>query len=779
GTVVATTSSASATNSTSGLRSQTAGFGQAIVVLGAGTVSGNGRDADGITAVSTGGTYAVDVTGGTVTGGADAGAAIGTAAAGGGTIDIGAAAVVNAGASGIAIRDGDLNRDGTDETGGNASITTAGTVNGSIILGGGTDALTVTGGAINGNLAGDGVDALRFAAGSGSFAHGAAYAITGMDSVTMDSGTVQIGGALTANTLSVNGGTLSLAGATAMAGGTTVNGGILRVNGSLTGNASINNGGTLGGTGTTGNVMVNSGGTLAPGNSIGTLTVNGNLGFGVGSIFQVEADAAGNADRANATGTLSIGGGRVDVRAGGSGYARETRYTILSADGGRSGAFDTVTTDLAFLTPSLDYDGNNVYLVLQAGGGAMSYADAAVTRNQRNVAEYLSSFAAAPANAAAAALIQQVDNLSVQDARRAFDSLAGTPHTSASQVASALGRNFSASLAARSGFSVAGLAHAATDFMPLRYASIGTALQQPEVRSDVAQAGRARAPQPSPAQQHARGFWVQALGAGGRLGDDANGPDMDYRSNGLVFGYDQPVDGRWLAGAAVGYNRSRWDATIGGQDPGNGKLESAHGGLYARYQGSPWRVRFDLTYATHEFDTERTVTVGTSRSTAESNHRGGEWGVSAQVDHPLQWGSWELRPTAGLRHSRLRENAFDESGPGVGNLAVGRRTMESTLASAGVHFSRQFNAGKGALELRAVASHLFGDNDSPVVASIAAQPGVFTAYGSPLKRTAVTLGATVNGQFARNLTGYVDVNYEYRGSGQNAYQLGVGVRASF
>ncbi len=78
-----------------------------------------------------------------------------------------------------------------------------------------------------------------------------------------------------------------------------------------------------------------------------------------------------------------------------------------------------------------------------------------------------------------------------------------------------------------------------------------------------------------------------------------------------------------------------------------------------------------------------------------------------------------------------------------------------------------------------MASHLAGDNDSPVTASLAGQRGSFTANGAPLKRDALTLGATLSGQFSKRVSGYLDANYEYRGSGQSAYQATAGLRVSF
>lgn len=138
-----------------GLYSQTDGTGLAQVAMAAGTVTATGLNADGLRAASAGGTYQVDATGGSVTSGSGTAAAIHTLAAAGGTVNIGAAAVVNGAASGIAIRDGDAAGTGTDTLGGNAVVTTAGTVTGDAILGLGNDSLALTGGSFSGNIYGD------------------------------------------------------------------------------------------------------------------------------------------------------------------------------------------------------------------------------------------------------------------------------------------------------------------------------------------------------------------------------------------------------------------------------------------------------------------------------------------------------------------------------------------------------------------------------------------------------------------------------------------------
>src|SRR6185503_18523514 len=57
-------------------------------------------------------------------------------------------------------------------------------------------------------------------------------------------------------------------------------------------------------------------------------------------------------------------GGTVDVQAAAGEFRPGTSYSILSAPGGVNGQFSAVTSNLAFLKPSLTYDPNNVTLTL-------------------------------------------------------------------------------------------------------------------------------------------------------------------------------------------------------------------------------------------------------------------------------------------------------------------------------------------------------------------------------------------------------------------------------
>ena len=620
-------------------------------------------------------------------------------------------------------------------------------------------------------------------------------------------------------------------------GPTTVNAGTLSVNGTITSAVTVNNGATLGGTGTVGNTTVASGGTLAPGNSIGNLNVNGNLTFSNGSTFRVEtipgtAPNSSDSVQTLGAGTVTINGGTVDVQAGGTAYARNTTYTIITSAGARTGAFNGATSNLVFLTPTLSYDANHVYLSLANANAPVSYGNVATTGNQANVANYLSSFANNPGNAQAAALIQRIDNLTAEQARLAFTSMSGAQHAGASQVGQAMtgafgnalnghingaggdGNSFNgvgsikgSSFALSSPATLWGVSGDTPAQMAAMFASSGANVGSASTLNGVNMGSNGSSTSDSGAGSNLglrdtgraasgeagfsrgtwgnnvagqNGLWGQALGAGGKTRSDGNGAGTDYRAGGFLVGYDKSLSTNWLVGVAGGYSRANWDASINGVAPANGKVETPQGAVYARYSSGPVMLSFAGSYADQKFSTNRTVTIGTANSVAASEHHGQEWGLNVQAEYALAAGSWQLRPLAGIRYAHLREDGFTESGatPGA-NLSVDARTTENTTVSTGLRVLRAFNQsapGNGGFELRAIYSHLFGNNDSPITARLAGQSASFTATGTPLKRDAITFGAGVATKLGRNFTGFIDASYEARGSGQNAYAIGAGAK---
>ena len=174
----------------------------------------------------------------------------------------------------------------------------------------------------------------------------------------------------------------------------------LQVEGKLGGTVETSVRTVLSGTGTLNNVVLTSG-MLAPGNAarpMGTMKLRGDLSFGQYASYRVAASPDGQHSSVQVGGKATLAGSVVHVGANGS-YAPSTTYTILTADGGVQGRFGKVSSNLAFLNPTLAYDDHRVDLVIKTkevptddgGTRPIEFADAGNTSNQRAVARALQS----------------------------------------------------------------------------------------------------------------------------------------------------------------------------------------------------------------------------------------------------------------------------------------------------------------------------------------------------------------------------------------------------
>ena len=184
--------------------------------------------------------------------------------------------------------------------------------------------------------------------------------------VRTDTGTLMLSGTntYTGGTM-VNAGTLQLGQVAALAttGTTTVVGGAtLNLNGFNETFAGLTGAGTVSG----GNSTIGAGATFAPGNGTpgSAMSIVGNLAFASGAIYMVQVNPS-TASLANVTGTTMLTGASVNATYANGGYVSK-QYTILTATGGVSGMFSSLTNSNlpTNFTSSLSYDANDAYINL-------------------------------------------------------------------------------------------------------------------------------------------------------------------------------------------------------------------------------------------------------------------------------------------------------------------------------------------------------------------------------------------------------------------------------
>ncbi|MGQ0582931.1 MAG: autotransporter outer membrane beta-barrel domain-containing protein [Reyranella sp.] len=616
-----------------------------------------------------------------------------------------------------------------------------------------TGALTVTGGTLDFN--GNNVTIGSLAGAGGTLSLGASTLTVAEAGSTTFAGTLTgTGGSL----VKQGSGTLNLTGANTYTGPTTVSGGRLAVNGSITSNVTVGSGGNLGGAGTITGTVTNSG-TLAPGNSIGTLSVVGSYTQAAGSTYQVETNAAGQADRINVTGapgTATINGGTVAVLPDASGpYAMSTTYTILNATGGVSGAFANATSSLPFLQPSLSYDNNNAYLTLKPGGFAMG----AQSTNQAAVGRVLDR-SVAGATGDFATVIGTLATFSLAQGQAAMDAISGQNYSGFSTAnlggglmfMNALGQQMSQARGGSGSGSRVALAQAC----------------------DVACDGEGSGPW---------SLWGSALGGTGSIAGNGNASTLTYNAGGVATGADYRVDPRFLVGLGIGF--ASGNQYLSGFS-GRGTSNSYQASLYASFTQTAFYLDAQAGYGYNDNQMTRQIIIPGLQSRTATGRTGanqflGQVEAGYKIDI-YQQAAASLTPFARLQATTVNQAAFNESGASSLSLNVAQQTTNSVRTVLGAELAGTIDAGwrdKLALQFRLGWAHEYADTSRPVTASFAGAPGAaFTVFGAAPQRDAAAIGLAANTAIAERTSLYFRYDGEV-GTGTDSHAFSAGLRMTW
>ncbi|EKS37646.1 autotransporter outer membrane beta-barrel domain-containing protein [Afipia clevelandensis] len=552
----------------------------------------------------------------------------------------------------------------------------------------------------------------------------------------------------------------------AYTGTTTVNDGLLAVNGNLSNSATIvNANGTLGGTGTVGQTTVN--GTIAPGNSIGTLNVNGPYVQNAGSFYNVEVNAAGQSDLINVTGTATINGGTVRVVAGMGAYDPTTIYTILTSSGARTGTFTGVTSNFAFLDPTLTYDPNNVYLTLVRN--SIDFASVGITPNQISAGGGLAALGMANPIVAAALM------LTPDQARAAFDSLSGEIHPSLHSLMldeSALVRD--AILGRQRLDSAQGWTGTfATGFADEDEAALAYAKKTRRMKGGPKWPVKA----PPPVIAPIYGAWVQGYGNWTHLNSDGNAATLRATTGGAIGGVDVTLNHNWRFGVAAGGGRS--DARVDAR-ASSGTIDTFHIAAYGGGRISDIAFRTGASYSHHDISTTRTIAFPGFADTATASYGASTSQVFGEAAYNVVKSWVNAEAFANLAYVSVRSDRFTETG-GPAALTVAQTTTSATYSTLGVRAQAPIPAiGPWAMTARGSLGwqHAY-DGATPVsLMAFATSPTPFAIAGVPIARDALLVEAGLDAMVYRNTL--LALLYTGRiASGANAHALKANLAVRF
>lgn len=526
---------------------------------------------------------------------------------------------------------------------------------------------------------------------------------------SVSGGIFEVNGTYTTNSTQVSGGMLEVNG-TYTANDIQVSGGYLEVAGLVHGPVSISGSGTLSGNGVLSSaVTVESGGTVSPGvpsTSLETITV-GSITFNPGSVYQSQSNPDGTTDLIYATtayggsGTAIINGGAVNIISAAANWAQDTKYPIIRTDSGVSGQFDSITSNLAFLTPGLEYDASNVYLYFTRND--TGFGEVGDTHNQTNTGEGIQS------QDQGNPVHDSIVSMSAEEARSAYDNLSGEIYASAQSAILANSRY-------------------------ARTAIIG--------HLDVRE------------QEPRKNLWLDTWGHKGHFKNDGNAARLDNKSWGFLIGSDVYTDGVSTAGIAAGYERTR--LSLGDGRHSDADIDAAHLMVYGRTTIGPIDLKGGVGHSWLSIDTSRNITVPGLTAKNEASYNGRLTQVFAQASHTFEiTDTAGLIPYLGLNYQHLKMDSFTENG---GDARLHSSSQSKNMSSSTVGVKGQWTVHDTTLLSADIGwQHNFGGMTPGVNLSFTGG-GTYHIKGVKMNRDSMLIGAGAAFALRNNMS--LSVRYE-------------------
>ena len=571
---------------------------------------------------------------------------------------------------------------------------------------------------------------------------------SGTDSVIMDDA---LGGSFGASqnfeSLQVKQGIWTLTGSGDFSiGGNVLNGAQLINQGGIAGTLNVDKGATYAGGGTVGNLNV--AGTLLANTTYGAGHVNGNLNMSRGSTLAFGANADGSSATVRVDGNASLTGASLLVKANATStaYPWQSQYTVLQA-GSITGTFDSVSSDYAFLTPTLAYTPTAVDLTYSRND--VAFNQYALSANGSRAASSIATVGTGNA------LYNAVLNTSTSTAGSAIEQLAGgsTANLSSATLSASSLVGSSMMSAMRQTGSGAGLLVGLDQAETPVLAATGVPSNVRNLNDPNAQ-GR---------------VWLQGIGSYGKLDGEHGSAGMEQRTKGSVLGVDWALSPVWRVGVLGGYSKTDLDST--GVD---GELDSWHVGAYALRQDGPLALRLGAAYSGHDGENKRQVDFNGFSDRPKGDYDADSQQAFAELGYAMGSGRLSVEPFANLGYQRYHRDSYQEKG-GAAALSVDSQTQDNVSSTFGTRFAQlnQLDNGmsitpRGSLGWR----HTFGDVDSETRQAFVLGGSAFNVEGSALDRDSLMVEAGLDLGVSAHHTLSVGYNGELGSNSRNHALIG-------
>ena len=537
------------------------------------------------------------------------------------------------------------------------------------------------------------------------------------NTLTLTVGSYTVSGSAT--TTVAPGGTLNATSNVSVTGNGTLDDNGLIVTPSLT----VEEGSTLMGVGTVtltgGNLNIN--GKFAPGNSPGTFFVTGgNLVMGATSIWDEQIYSASVYDRVVVTGSAFLNGTMNITTFGSGGLQFGDKYNFLTASGGITGTFSSITAPEGFRGRLL-ISGTEANILIAPA----SYTQMAEGQNQIQVATALNSFI--PATSGDRLVVStSLDSLTASQYNQAFNAIMPTMYQSMATIAfnQANAQNMELNqrlwglrLAEGCGFSMSGFANTPM----LEGQGDGSGKGVLDSKKDILRPG---------ADNH-WGMFVDANGIFANANSGNMLPGYNAQSGGVTAGLTYKWNDSFASGLYCGYQGtySKMGANGSGLGTGSSLIDNAVRfgvfGTYGQKDGKGFYGSALAGGAYHNYQATRVIQYTGMNRTANSSPGAGELDTMLATGYDIQKGKFTFGPTASLQYTYLGVNALKETGAQSLDFNSGGWNSSSMLSSVGAHAAYNWQASRNVVVVPQVNlswQHEFLQNPYDISGSIGGSP---------------------------------------------------------
>jgi outer membrane autotransporter protein len=236
-----------------------------------------------------------------------------------------------------------------------------------------------------------------------------------------------------------------------------------------------------------------------------------------------------------------------------------------------------------------------------------------------------------------------------------------------------------------------------------------------------------------------RVWWVQGIGAWGRINGDGNAAAVNRNLGGVFTGFDQRF-GDWVVGIAGGYTNSSVNVSARAS---SANIDAAHLAAYAGTSFGAWNVRTGAAVTWDTIGTTRMIGFPGFFEQATARYSAAQGQVFGEVGYGMAVGRFAVEPFAGLAYVHLSSTSLTEAG-GLAALAGGANKEDVGYSTLGVRAATSYVLADGkVLTPRGSLGwqHAFG-TITPTANLAFQSAGIpFTIAGAPIARDAALVDA--------------------------------------